>query len=75
MNDPKHYNEIMRTLGNLETTVKDTKDDVSEIKTQTKLTNGRVSKLERAMWIVGAVVGTLLISSGSQLISFIKAII
>lgn len=53
----------------------DIRSDISEIKTQTQRTNGRVNKLERAMYIVAAVVATLLITSGSQLVAFIKGII
>jgi hypothetical protein len=59
----------------LEHYFKDMKDDVAEIKTQTQKTNGRVNKMEMRLYIIGAVVATLLITSGSQLLAFIKGII
>ena len=55
--------------------LREMKDDLCEIKKQTIKTNGRVSKLERYMMIVGAVVATLLLTSGSELLAFITAII
>ena len=54
---------------------KDIRTDISEIKAQTTKTNGRVNILEKALYIIGAVVGTLLVTSGSQLVTFLKGII
>lgn len=42
---------------------------------QVKKTNGRVNKLERNLFIIGAVVLTLLFTNGSELVSFILKVI
>ena len=55
--------------------LRELKDDLCEIKKSTKITNGRVSKLERYMIIGAAVVLTLLVTNGSQLASFLMGII
>lgn len=48
---------------------------LGDILEQTKKTNGRVSRLETVMKIVAAVVGTLLVTNGSDLLNLFKAII
>lgn len=55
--------------------LRELKDDLCEIKTATKITNGRVSKLERYMLIVGTIVGTLLAINGSELVGFLMSVI
>lgn len=55
------FNDITKTLGRIET--------------QTIKTNGRVNKLERNFLIVACVVGTLLITSRSEIVSFVMSII
>lgn len=47
----------------------------TEIITQVKKTNGRVTKLERNLLVVAVVVATLLFTNGSELISFVMQII
>lgn len=56
MNDEPTNKELMHYI-------KDIKGDVSEIKVQTKLTNGRVSGLENWRWFItgGLTIITLLI--------------
>ena len=45
------------------------------IERQTTRTNGRVTKLERALLIFGTVVAVLLVTSGSELVAFLRGII
>lgn len=53
----------------------DIKDTLLRIEAQTTKTNGRVNKLERNLLIVACVVGTLLVTSGSEFVSFIMNIL
>lgn len=53
----------------------DIKDTLGRIEEQTSKTNGRVTRLERNLLIVACVVGTLLVTNGSDLLSFILSII
>jgi hypothetical protein len=55
--------------------VSDIRSSLIRIETQTTKTNGRVNRLERYMLIIGAVVGTMLIMSGSRFIELIKTFI
>jgi hypothetical protein len=48
---------------------------LGRIETQTTKTNGRVSRLERNLLIVGCIVGTMLIMSGSRFVELIKTFI
>lgn len=48
---------------------------LAKILAQTTMHNGRMRKIERILLIVGCVSGTLLISNGSELASFILQII
>lgn len=43
--------------------------------TQVTKTNGRVTKLERYMLVVACIVGTLLMTSGSDLVTFVMSIL
>lgn len=47
----------------------------NEIITQTKKTNGRVTKLERYLLIVAVATATLLFTNGSELVNFVMNII
>lgn len=50
-------------------------EDIPELKAQTTKTNGRVTRLERALLIVAAVVLTLLVTSKGELIGFIVSLL
>lgn len=54
---------------------KDVRADLGEIKVQTTKTNGRVTKIEKALLIIGTATLVLMATNGSQLIGFIKGII
>jgi len=49
--------------------------ELKEIKIQTTKHNGRMQKVERVLLILGTATGVLLITNGSSLITFLKAII
>ena len=51
--------EIRVLLAQMQTTLKDVKEDVSEIKVQTKLTNGRVGGHDVALARIWGAVGIL----------------
>lgn len=53
----------------------DVREALARIEAQTTKTNGRVTRQERIMLVVGTVVGVLLITNGSELVSFLRGII
>lgn len=55
--------------------VKDIKETLERIEIQTTKHNGRLSKVERILLILGTAVGVLLVTNGSQLLGFFKLII
>lgn len=59
----------------IDTILKEIRDNVSEIKIQTRKTNGRVTKLERNMLVVACIVGTMLAMSGSRILEVLKLFI
>ena len=69
MNDKLYDND------GLDQFLRELRDDLCEIKKQTIATNGRVSKLERYMLIVGTISATLLVVNGSEFVSFITSIL
>ena len=53
----------------------DIRDALARIEGQTSKTNGRVTRLERNLLIIACVVGTLLLTNGSELLGFVMSII
>lgn len=53
---------------------RDIKETLGRIETQTTRTNGRVTKIERALLIIGTATVVLLVTNGSNLLTFLKTI-
>lgn len=54
--------------------MKDIKDSLARIEAQTIRHNGRLTKVERILLIMGTAIVVLLATSGSELISFVMKI-
>lgn len=59
----------------LEHFFKDIRDDIVAIKIQTTKTNGRLTKVEKTLLIFGTALLVLLITNGSELVTFLMGII
>lgn len=67
-NEPYHKRELDHIF-------KDIKDSLDRIEEQTTRHNGRLTKVERILLILGCVTGTILVVNGSELVGFLKGII
>ncbi len=69
-----NHEEVHDTLKEQNRVLEEIKDDVKETKIQAKMTNGRVTKLERYMLIVGTAVAVTIILKFPQLTAFLHLI-
>lgn len=71
----KPMSEPDYTKREMDAIITDIKEGLSRIEAQTVKHNGRLSKVERYLLIVGCVSGTILLMNGSEFVSFLGMII